>query len=338
MSGFAECVLLGDIGATNARFALVRDSSVGPITTFEVARFARFTDAVEFFLKERPARSQVRLAFFAIAAPIEGKRSTLTNCPWVIDTDELDKTLRIQSRLFNDFEAVAFSLPSLGSADLAKIGGTTARKESPMAVLGPGTGLGVACLVTRAGKPGVIQSEGGHATLAASCEREDQIIRHLRARFGHASAERAISGPGLKNIYEAIGAFDKVATPLQSAEQITRSALRDECSIAVEALNTFCAFLGSFAGNVALTFGARGGVYIAGGISPRIVEFMRRSQFRDRFEAKGRFREYLKSIPVHVIMHPGATFIGLNFLLSGERRAHAGSGQLSGVKQTSFEG
>jgi glucokinase len=316
MSGFADGVLLGDIGATNARFAFVKDSFIGPIRTFEVARFARFTDAVEFFLKEHPTRSQVRHAFFAIAAPIEGKRSSLTNCPWIIDTDELKQTFGIQSRLLNDFEAVAFSLPLLGSADLERVGGITAYKEAPMAVLGPGTGLGVACLVTRADKPVVIQSEGGHATSAGSCEREDQIIQHLRRRFGHASAERAISGPGLKNIYEALGALDKVETRLQSAEEITSSALRDECHLAVEALNIFCAFLGSFAGNVMLTFGARGDVYIAGGISPRIVDFMRRSQFRDRFEAKGRFREYLKSIPVDVIMHPGATFIGLNSLLS----------------------
>ena len=151
-----------------------------------------------------------------------------------------------------------------------------------MAVLGPGSGLGVACLIRRADKPVVIAGEGGHATLAPTCDREDRIMRRLRQRFGHVSAERALSGPGLENLYRAIGAIDKVATPLQNATQITKSALRGECNIAVEALNIFCAFLGSFAGNVALTFDARGGVYIADGISPRIVDFMRRSQFRVR--------------------------------------------------------
>jgi glucokinase len=180
-----------------------------------------------------------------------------------------------------------------------------------MAVLGPGTGLGVTCLIRRTDKPVVIASEGGHATLAATCDREDQIIQYLRQRFGHASAERAVSGPGLENICLAIGALDHVETTLQNATQITQSALRGECRIAVEALNVFCAFLGSFAGNVALTFDARGGVYIAGGISPRIVNFTRRSQFRARFEAKGRFREYLKAIPVNVITHPAAAFVGL---------------------------
>jgi glucokinase len=224
--------------------------------------------------------------------------------------------------LVNDFAAVAHSLPLLGPADLANVGGGAADKRSAMGVLGPGTGLGVACLIRRADKPAVIASEGGHATLAATCDREDQIIQHLRQRFGHASAERTISGPGLENIYLAIGALDNVETVLQDATQITRSALRGECRIAVEALNVFCAFLGSFAANVALTFDARGGVYIAGGISPRIVNFLRRSQFRARFEAKGRFREYLKPIPVNVITQPAAAFIGLTSI---SRRFESGS-------------
>jgi glucokinase len=317
MSTFPERVLLGDIGATNARFALATESILGPVTTFEVNRFARFTDVVNLFLRDHSDRSRLRHALFAIAAPIDSRRCVLTNCPWVIEAAELQASFGFQSELLNDFAAVANSLPLLGPADLAKLGGVVGDKTSPMAVLGPGTGLGVACLIRRADKPVVIASEGGHATLAATCDREDQIIQHLRQRFGHASAERALSGPGLENLYRAIGALDKVETALQNATQITKSALRGECNVAVEALNVFCAFLGSFAANVALTFDARGGVYIAGGISPRIVDFMRRSQFRVRFEGKGRFQQYLKSIPVHVITHPAAAFIGLKSLLSG---------------------
>jgi glucokinase len=316
MSTFPECVLLGDIGATNARFALATETVLGPVTTFEVNRFARFTDVVDLFLRDHRDRSRLRHALFAIAAPIDGERCVLTNSPWVIEAAELQAIFGLQAELLNDFAAVANSLPLLGPADLAKLGGGASDKTSPMAVLGPGTGLGVACLIRRGDKRVVIASEGGHATLAATCDREDQIIQHLRQRFGHASAERALSGPGLENIYRAIGAVDKVEIALQNATQITRSALRGECNIAVEALNVFCAFLGSFAGNAALTFDARGGVYIAGGISPRIVDFMRRSQFRVRFEAKGRFQQYLKSIPVHVITHPAAAFIGLKSFLS----------------------
>jgi glucokinase len=311
MSTLPECVLLGDIGGTNARLAVATDSVLGPVTSFEVSRFARFTDVVDLFLREDRHRGRLRHALFSIAAPIHGERSVLTNSPWVIDAIELQATFGLRSQLINDFSAVAHSLPLLSPANLANIGGGAADKTSPMAVLGPGTGLGVACLIQRAGTPIVIPSEGGHATLAATCDREDQIIQHLRQRFGHASAERAVSGPGLENIYRAIGVLDKAETALQNATQITRSALSGECRMAVEALNVFCAFLGSFAGNVALTFRARGGVYIAGGISPRIVNFMRRSQFRARFEAKGRFREYLKEISVNVITHPAAAFVGL---------------------------
>jgi glucokinase len=311
MSTFSERVLLGDIGGTNARLALATDSVLGPIASFEVSRFSRFTDVVDLFLREDRHRAGLRRALFSIAAPIHGERCLLTNSPWVIDVIELRATLGVQSQLLNDFAAVAHSLPLLSPADLAQVGGGAADKTSPMAVLGPGTGLGVACLIRRTGKPVVIPSEGGHATLAAMCDREDQIIRHLRQRFGHPSAERAVSGPGLENIYLAIGALDKVETALQNATQITRSALSGECRIAVEALNVFCAFLGSFAGNVALTFDARGGVYIAGGISPRIVNFMRQSQFRAWFETKGRFRDCLKEIPVNVITHPAAAFVGL---------------------------
>ncbi len=311
-----ECVLLGDIGGTNARLALGTGSSLGPITNFEVARFRRFADVIDLFLRDPRIGCQLSRALIAIAAPVNGERSTLTNARWVIDTAELRSLFGLQSRLLNDFEAVAHSLPLLGSADSTMIGGGAGERTLPMVVLGPGTGLGVACLVPRSDQAVVIQSEGGHATLAGTCEREDQIIQQLRRRFGHASTERAVSGPGLENIYQAIGALDKVATPLPDATQITSSALNGECTIAIEALNIFCGFLGSFAGNVALTFGARGGVYIAGGISPRIVDFLYRSQFRARFEAKGRFREYLKAIPVRVVTHPAATFIGLNSILA----------------------
>jgi glucokinase len=183
-----------------------------------------------------------------------------------------------------------------------------------MAVLGPGSGLGVACLVPGGGKPVVLASEGGHATLASTCDREDKIIEQLRRRFGHVSAERVVSGDGLENIYQAIVALDGLTLEPRSAADITKRALSGDCQVAREALAIFCAFLGSFAGNVVLTFGARGGAYIAGGISPRILDFMVRSEFRNRFEAKGRFRPYLETVPSYVIVHPAAAFLGLRAL------------------------
>ena len=139
-------------------------------------------------------------------------------------------------------------------------------------------------------------------------------MHHLRKRFGHVSAERVISGSGLENIYQAIVALEGLEIPPRNAAEITKNALSGECQLARRSLHAFCAFLGSFAGNVALTFGARGGVYIAGGISPRILDFLLQSEFRKRFEAKGRFQSYLQAIPSYVITHPGAAFVGLKSL------------------------
>jgi glucokinase len=189
--------------------------------------------------------------------------------------------------------------------------------DEPMLVLGPGTGLGVACLIPSDDNRIVIASEGGHATLAGTCDAEDAIIEYLRKKFQHVSAERVISGSGLENIYQAIGAIDGIDTSPLTAAQITESALAGGCPVAHRALKMFCAFMGSFAGSAALTFGARGGAYIAGGIAPRIVEFLAQSEFRERFEAKGRFRPYLEAIPSSVIIHPAATFLGLKSFVDG---------------------
>lgn len=314
MSISSECILLGDIGATNARFALFANGVLGAVTSFEVAKFARFADVIAIFLKDRCREFRVKRALLAIAGPVKGERSILTNSSWVIDTPELRATFKLEARIFNDFEAVALSLPWLTPTDLAPIGGGNPAAGAPKAVVGPGSGLGVACLIPRSEKPVVISSEGGHATLAATCEREDRIIGQLRQRFGHVSAERVVSGMGLENIYQAIAALDGVDITSRSAAEITKSALRSESQVAREALHVFCAFLGSFAGNVALTFGARGGVYVAGGISPRILDFLVRSQFRNRFEAKGRFQSYLETLPSYVITHPAAAFVGLKSL------------------------
>jgi glucokinase len=252
----------------------------------------------------------------AIAAPVKDGRAALTNASWVIDTQEIWATLKLRSRLINDFEAVAFSLPALGKEDLVQIGPGATVASAPKAVLGPGSGLGLACLLFDEGKPVVVTSEGGHATLAATTEREAAVVKQLQQRFGHASFERAVSGPGLENIYQALLTIEGSKLASRPADAITQAAVEGKCELAAEALDLFCRFLGLFAGNAALTFGAQGGVYIAGGISPRILQFLSQSQFRQYFEAKGRFRTYLAVIPTYVIIHPAAAFVGLNHLLN----------------------
>jgi glucokinase len=315
MSRAVEYIVLGDIGATNARFALLSNGKLKTINSFEVAKFGQFTDVLAMFIDEHCRHTQIHRALLAVAGPVKDERVVLTNIAWVVDAGDLQTAFGLPVRIINDFEAVAYSLPSLTSTDLTGIGGGRSEAGAPMAVLGPGSGLGVACLIDGAEKGVVIASEGGHATLAGTCEQEDRIVDHLRKRFGHVSAERVISGSGLENIYQAIAAVDGLDIPPRSATEITRTALNGECQLARRSLHTFCAFLGSFAGNVALTFGARGGVYIAGGISPRILDFLVQSEFRNRFEAKGRFREYLAAIPSYVITHPAAALIGLKSLV-----------------------
>jgi glucokinase len=316
MSLLSQCVLLGDIGATNARFALFDGGSIGPVKKFEVASYPRFSDVLEGFLGEAIGSrgTRVQRAFLAVAGPVNGNRSKLTNTSWVIDTGELQNDFDLQVAVVNDFVALAYSLPWLTIKDLSQLGGGHPDISAPMAVVGPGSGLGVACLASGANGPVVVASEGGHATLAGACEREDRILAYLRDRFGHVSAERVVSGPGLENIFRAIAVIDGCGELAAGAAEITINALENKCQIAREALNLFCAFLGSFAGNVALTFGARGGVYIGGGIPPRILSFMSQSDFRKRFESKGRFHDYLRTIPTSVITHPAAALVGLKSL------------------------
>jgi glucokinase len=254
-------------------------------------------------------------ALLAVAGPVVGGRCAFTNCPWTIDAGEVRERFDFNTaRVINDFEATALSLPHLAAQDLHALGGGRAVPGAPMAVLGPGSGLGVACLVTEGSHRIVVSSEGGHATMPAGSRREDAVLDHLRERFGHVSAERVLSGPGLENLYGAIAAVEGIEAPPRNAVEITNAALRGFCETACAALDMFCAMLGAFAGNVALTYGARGGVYIAGGIAPRILDHLAGSAFRQHFEHKGRFRPYLEAIPTNVIVHPAATFLGLKSL------------------------
>jgi glucokinase len=320
-----EQTLLGDIGATNARFCLLSNGTLGPVSNFKVAHYASFSDVVADFLKLHRDQMPVSDALLAVAGPVEDGRCQLTNCPWIVDADELRGKFRLAKvRVVNDFAATACALPSLAADDLYALGGGRAVAGTPMAVLGPGTGLGVAGLVFGTRDPVVIAGEGGHASIAGACDREDAVMAHLRGRFGHVSAERMISGAGLENLHQAIAALERSEAAACDAAEITRAALDGSCRIAVAALQMFCALLGSCAGNVALTFGARGGVFIAGGIAPRIVPFLARSEFRRRFEDKGRLRPYLEAIPSNVILHSAAAFVGLKALAASGANGRGG--------------
>nr|WP_041344823.1 glucokinase [Nitrobacter winogradskyi] len=308
-------ILLGDIGGTNARFALATDEHMGPIEKLRVTDYPDFDGALAAFLGRHRGDLPITGAVLAVAGAVEANRSVLTNSGWVIDAGRLEKSFDLSAvRVVNDFKALAWSLPYLTPPDLFAIGGGERASAAPAVVLGPGTGLGLACFVPRPRDPLAVTTEAGHVTLPGADAREDAVIAHLRERFGHVSVERALSGSGLVNLYQSLAALDHLVVPPRKPSEITEAALRGSCPTSREAVDMFCAMLGTVAGNAALTFGARGGVYIGGGIAPRIREYLACSPFRTRFEAKGRFQAYVAAIPSWVITHPDPAFVGLQRL------------------------
>ena len=184
-------------------------------------------------------------------------------------------------------------------------------------MLGPGTGLGVSGLIPAGAGWTPITGEGGHVTMCAVNDREGDVMRGLRLRFNHVSAERVLSGMGLTNLYETLAAIDEVDVPQRDPREVSEAALALAEPHAVEAVDMFCAMLGTVAGNLALTLGSTGGVYVAGGIAPKLGELFLKSEFRERFEAKGRFRDYLAPIPTYLVTHPTPAFLGLRSMLDG---------------------
>jgi glucokinase len=302
MSAPAYPRLLGDIGGTNARFALQQAPGGTPqhVRRYATDECPTLVDAVRRYLAEEGIPG-VALAAIGIANPVTGDRIRMTNHPWTFSIEETRATLGLERFVVvNDFHALALSLPMLAAGDLVQVGGQAPEAGEPLALIGPGTGLGVSGLVfTPGGHAEVaLDGEGGHVTLCAADEDEERVIRRLRERFGHVSAERVLSGQGLENLYEALSGG---GAPAMAAADVTAHALDGSDATCARAVEMFCAMLGSVAGNLVLTLGARGGLYVGGGIVPRLGEAFHRSAFRARFEEKGRMSAYLRPIPAYVI-------------------------------------
>ena len=312
-------VLLADIGGTNARFAFLADGTLSAVVHMAVHNYTSFREALDVYLGGLPNVGMIRAAIIAASGTIDNDRCTLTNNAWIIDAAELRGTYRISTvRLINDFEAVAWSLPSLSSDMLLQLGGREPVKAAPAVALGPGTGLGMAIYIPHGNGPLVLSSEGGHSTMPGISLREDAVIDHLRQRFGHVSAERVLSGSGLENLYGALAAIDQLKRPTRCAAEIVQAALAGTCSTSRAAVDMFCAMLGSVAGNLALTLGARAGVFIGGGILCHMPDYIGRSQFRERFEEKGRFKKHLETIPAYLILKTDVAFTGMCALAEAE--------------------
>lgn len=310
--------LIADIGGTNARFSLVFPGSSEPRNTLVLAcdDYKGLAEAATAYLEQAAPPVRPDRGAFAVASPVLGDRVEMTNRDWTFSIAELRDRLHLERlEVVNDFIAVALSIPLLDDGHKVAVGGGGPAFGAPIAVLGPGTGLGVAALFSTDTGWHPIPTEGGHATMPAANEREARILDWLRGRYGHVSAERLLSGPGMINLYEALTALEGKPPTALSPHELTDRAQAGE-PLAGEALTMFFAMLGTVAGNLALTLGARGGVLIAGGIVPHLLAPFLASDFRRRFEDKGRFRPYLEAIPVHVITHPYPAFVGLAGLVA----------------------
>ena len=297
--------LLADVGGTHARFAS-QFRPQGPLEhcgRYACADFETLWDAISHHLW-REGLDQPSAGAIGIATPITGDHVRMTNHHWAFSIKGLQEALGLQRLLvLNDFSALALALPALQPGACRQIGGGRPVAGAPIALIGPGTGLGVSGLVPGFNGQGLVPigGEGGHVTLSSFEPEEAAALQVLQRRFGHVSAERALSGPGLENLYEALAELRGAPPLLQGGRAISAAALAGGDALAVAALAMFCSLLGHVAGNLALTLGARGGLFIGGGIVPQLGDWFAQSAFRASFEAKGRFRAYLSEIPSFVV-------------------------------------
>ena len=306
--------LIADIGATRTRCAMLDgNGNIGATRVFRNSRFSSLKELLHGYLDRCPERPQA--AALAVAAPVLEDGVRMPNRNWSFVQQSLTRELRLQRLIVvNDFAAVAWGLPDLAAADLQKVGAGEPVTGTAMATLGPGSGLGVATAAPGAGKWTVVEGEGGNITFSGSTPVQLAVTEYIRGKQGHCSAENLLSGPGLVNIHMALAALQGRSISRPDPAQVSEAAATGD-ALAGEARAVFFEVLGSVAGNLALTVGARGGVFIAGGIVPRLLEPLMKSRFRACFEDKGRHRYYLEPIPTYVITDPYPAFRGLARLL-----------------------
>jgi len=319
--------LVADIGGTNARFAVadLATLELAAVRSFRGADYPTLAEAIGDYLKD--IAEPIDHAAIAVAAPVTNDEIKLTNSPWSFAKSELCAAAGLKHvHVLNDFEALSLSLPHLAAEELHQIGGEAPLPRGTKVVLGPGTGLGVAGLVWSVAGWVAVPGEGGHVTLGAEDERELALIERLRSGREHLSVERALSGPGLSDLHQAVAAAHGHAEDALAPAEVETRALAGEDPIAEEALDVFVAWLGRFAGDVALVLGARGGVYLGGGIAPKLVSRLAQDDFRHAFEHKGRMQAFLAPIPIYVIL---AEFPALKGAAVGLRAALSGGAGLA---------
>ncbi|MBP2198585.1 MULTISPECIES: glucokinase [Pantoea] len=303
--------LVGDVGGTNARLALceVETGAISQAKTFSTSDYDNLEAVIRHYLDEQ--KQDIKDGCIAIACPITGDWVEMTNHDWAFSTKQMKESLGFAHlEIINDFTAISMAVPMLAENDVIQFGGKAPVQDKPIAIYGAGTGLGVSHLVHVDKRWVSLPGEGGHVDFAPNSEEEAEILEVLRAELGHVSAERVLSGSGLVNLYRAIVKSDQREPENLKPKDVTERALKDSCIDCRRALSLFCVIMGRFGGNLALNLGTFGGVYIAGGIVPRFLDFFKASGFRAAFEDKGRFRDYLVDIPVYMITHDQPGLLG----------------------------
>jgi glucokinase len=311
--------LVADLGGTRIRIALVHENRIENAVTWLCSDFPDLASALGQFLKSIAGDRLPAEAAIAVACPVDGDTIELTNRDWSFSVSKLQRELGLRRLVtVNDFSALSIALPCLSDNQTREIKPGIASAADTLAVLGPGTGLGVGVCVRAAGHWLAIASEGGHRDLAATNYQEWAIVDRLRRELEHVSAERVLSGPGLVNLYRAICGIDGAPFEDIGPDGIVALSRSAESVQALQATDLFSSWLGGFAGDLALTIGARGGVFVGGGVVPRMGDAFKTDLFVERFLDKGRFRDYLEPIPVRLLVDPYVALIGLGQILEDQ--------------------
>lgn len=311
--------VVADVGGTNIRLA-VCDLTTGKLSElkeFPCAQFLGLDAALICYFAT--LQDEVKHLCIGIACPVDDDLVAMTNLSWQFSKVALQAQLQLDSLyLINDYTAISLAVPFIDEQDKIKIGGGEADKKGVTAVFGPGTGLGVSHIINVADKWISLDGEGGHVSFTPNTREQTEILLLLQQQFGHVSAERILSGQGLVNLYNSLCSLTGKQAVFSEPKQITKAALDGSCETSYQSLKVFCQVMGGFAGNLGLNLACTGGVYIAGGVVPRFIDFFKASEFREFFEDKGRFKDYLSGIPTYLITHDNPGLLGATVYLRQE--------------------
>jgi len=318
----SHLAVVGDVGGTHARFGLADLTrpvlDIEQPRTFLCADYESGVAALAAYLDQQGLSALPGAAAIAVAGPVVEGAMSFTNMSWSLSEASLRAFGFGRAALINDYGALALAAPHLSPDDWRTIGPDVPASDGSVAVLGAGTGFGASLLARDGRSQAIVSTEGGHIAFAPSDAVETEALRILSKAFGRVSIERILSGPGLVNLHLALCEISGVTTACVSAADISASAMSGD-QTAMATLERFCAIYGAVAGDFALSYGAKGGVYLAGGIAPRLLDILQASAFRSRFEAKGRFRDYVAAIPTRVVTHPYLALLGAAHVLQAPR-------------------